>query len=89
MTKIKKIHRHLLHFVLLLGILILGMAAVISLGFDRRLQEYAVLAMGSGYVLWGAFHHASEGDLLPRVLLEYILVALLCSSILLSIIIRA
>jgi hypothetical protein len=53
------------------------------------MQQYAVMAIGIAYVLWGIFHHHIEGDLHPRVLLEYIIMAMLASSILLSIIIRA
>lgn len=89
MPKRKQFHYHLFHFVFLLVILVVGMMAVLTLGADRRLQQYAVYAMGAAYVLWGTVHHYSEGDLHPRVLLEYILMALLCVSILLSVIIRA
>lgn len=84
----KTIHYHLLHFVLLLIVLTTGGAAVLYLNFDQRLQYLAVMGLGSIYVLWGVLHHISEGTLHPRVLLEYILMAFLCSSILFSIIVR-
>jgi hypothetical protein len=85
----KPLRYHLFHFALLLAVLLVGAISVLSLRHDPRLQQYAVAAMGASYVLWGAVHHYSEGDLHPRVLLEYILMAMLCVSILLSIMIRA
>lgn len=89
MAKQIRLHQHLAHFILLLGVLILGAIAVLTLSLDRQMQQYAVMAIGIAYVLWGIFHHHIEGDLHPRVLLEYIIMAMLASSILLSIIIRA
>jgi len=42
----------------------------------------------SFYILWGIVHHYLEGDLHPRVVLEYAAVALLGFLILWSIIMR-
>ena len=36
-----------------------------------------VLAVAVAYVLWGVIHHSRSGDLHPKVVLEYVSIAIL------------
>ncbi len=57
--------------------------------FDRIYQMIIVLVAGLAYVLWGIIHHHVNDDLHLKVVVEYVLVALLAELIIFSLILRA
>lgn len=65
--------RHV-HFIVLILILIGGVYTFMSAGGDRAMQMAVGVATSVAYVLWGAIYHGLEGDLHPKVMVEYLLV---------------
>lgn len=80
---------HILHFFVLALLLVLSASCILYFGSDRLIQSLVVILTSLGYVMWGYMHHKVEHTLQAKVLLEYVLISLLCASILLSIIFRA
>ena len=65
-----------------------SLASILALGFfafiltpDRKL-EVALITFAS-YVIWGLVHHYINHDLMPKIVIEYILIGLLGTSIIL------
>jgi len=82
--------RHnLIHYSVLVVMMNIAVGAFLFFGFDRIYQMIIVLAAGVGYVLWGIIHHHVNDDLHSKVVVEYILVALLAELIIFSLILRA
>lgn len=70
-------HHAALHMAVLL--LMLGASAFVfyMVRPDRTLQMIVGILMAAGYVLWGIVHHVMEGDLHPRLVIEYVLVGVI------------
>lgn len=69
------------YFVLLIIIGLGAISFIISIG-DKELQFKIILATSSFYVIWGIVHHFLEKTLYPKIVIEYIAVALLAIVIL-------
>lgn len=80
--------RHLPHYMLLFGILFAGFAGLILFSYDKDFQIAIAIATAVSYVIWGVTHHYLHRDLHLEVFIEYIAVAFLGSTILLSLILR-
>lgn len=80
---------HFYHYVALLILLGLGMGFTLYFQFDRLIQALSIVGTSFAYLIWGVVHHLEEKSLHPRVFLEYFLLAVLGSSLLLSIVFRA
>lgn len=80
--------RHLPHYMLLFGILFAGFAGLILFSYDKDFQIAIAIATAISYVIWGVTHHYLHRDLHLEVFIEYIAVAFLGSTILLSLILR-
>lgn len=85
--KKKKELLHLDYLVLAIG-LIIGVAGYAIFPKRSSLQTLSICFLGAFYFLWGVWHHYREGDLRLRILLEYLLVAVLAVVLLLSLILR-
>ena len=81
--------KHLNHYLVLLTILNLGVGMFYFLRFNPIYQIAVMAVTGMAYVLWGVIHHWHEEDLHPKIILEYILIALLANLIILSLLFRA
>lgn len=64
-----------LHFLVLVVMLMLGVGLFYYVGSNPGLQMLIGLITAAGYVAWGIIHHIMEGDLHPRLVIEYILIA--------------
>lgn len=82
----KNLHKHILHYVILLAILSLGLFTITLLKFDRTLQIASVAVTSFAYFIWGIIHHRAEDSLHPRIALEYLLLAAIGATILISVI---
>jgi len=80
---------HLSHYVSLLVILNIGVGAFFFFRFNPTYQAVIVVLTSVSYVLWGVVHHLLCEDLHLKVILEYILLALLANLLVLSLIFRA
>ena len=85
----KEFKLHLSHYLTLSIILLVGLGAFFIFRFYPSYQVAIVVLTGFSYVLWGLIHHWLCGDLHLKVILEYILVALLASLLVSSLIFRA
>lgn len=80
---------HLSHYITLLVILNIGVGAFFFFKFNPSYQAVIVVLTSASYVLWGVVHHLLCGDLHLKIVLEYILIALLANLLVLSLIFRA
>jgi hypothetical protein len=88
MPKTNKAHSlHFSHYIVLSIILLVSITAIMLLEQNPSAQLLITVAMSVCYFLWGVIHHASEHDLHPEVVLEYLLIATLGGTILASIIV--
>ncbi len=82
---IKDLYQNRVHYlVLFLG---LGMGLILLFSLPDYKKE-AVIGLCSFYFLWGVFHHWRASDLHIKIVLEYLLVALIGCIILLSVILQ-
>lgn len=76
--KNSKLYHHLsLVFILVWGVLLF----YLSKGYPQT-QFLIVIIISGLYVSWGIVHHYLEGDLHPRVVIEYILLAAIAIALL-------
>lgn len=65
------------HYIILVFILFAGLLLFnYFIGFPN-IQFTIVLVIAFLYFLWGVVHHMVEGDFHPRIMVEYLLIALL------------
>lgn len=65
---------HIVHFLVLVTILAVGVSAFFYVRPNTTLQLVVGIATSFAYVAWGIIHHAVEGDLHEKVVIEYVLV---------------
>ena len=80
--------RHLPHFTLLFGILMVGFIGLIIFSYDKNFQFAIAAATSVAYVFWGIIHHLHHKDLHFETVLEYIAVAILGLTILFTLILH-
>ena len=66
----------LAHVFLVLG-LIVGVAAIYRLRFDSTSQFLVILIITLFYLLWGTTYHHIKGEISKKLLLEYLIIALI------------
>lgn len=95
MNKIKKhslpaqAGNHLPHYLPLFGIFIFGVAGFYFFSYDRVFQISIIVAISIAYVIWGIIHHFIHEDLHWKIVMEYMGVAIIGLSIILSLILRS
>lgn len=75
----------LYYFIILIFILIIGLTALFWTRGYQTLQLIISIITATAYVIWGVFYHAHRRDLHPRIVIEYILVALIAVILLVTI----
>jgi hypothetical protein len=73
----------------LICIMGVGLICLYLFRFRVQYQLIVVLALSVGYVFWGITHHHRKGDLHHKIILEYIVYALLAVLIFGSILYRS
>jgi hypothetical protein len=81
--------RHGVEFLILVVILAMSLGGLIYYRFDSASQIAIVLLMSVLYVFWGVVHHIFDNNLTSRVVLEYIGMSALVSTILITFLLRA
>jgi hypothetical protein len=66
--------QHILHFIVLVGILTGGVTAFILASSSSSLQLIIGIITSVAYVLWGFIHHAMQKDLHKKIVVEYVLI---------------
>lgn len=73
-----------MYTIVLLGILAGGMILFWLSKGQTALQIAIGIVIASFYVVWGILRHREEGDLHPKVVIEYVLVAAIAVVLLLT-----
>lgn len=85
---VKKHTKHLPHYLPFIGMLTASVLAFLFFSYDKQFQIGVALSIAVGHVTWGIIHHLIHKDLCLEVLLEYIMVAVLGSVVLITMILR-
>lgn len=70
------------HFIVLLLILLSGLVTFWGAAGDRSMQMAIGIATSVAYVVWGIIYHSLEGDMHPKVMIEYLLIGTIAVVIL-------
>lgn len=62
------------HFLILIIILVLGTATFFMVRGNPTAQLATGIIVSVAYVIWGVLHHAIDGDLHLKIVIEYVLV---------------
>jgi hypothetical protein len=81
-------HKHLPHYISLIGILIAGILGFYFFSYDRFFQTAIITALAVSYVSWGIIHHAVHKDICFSVIMEYVTISILGLIIALTLIYR-
>ena len=73
----KKLAKHLKHYLPLFGVLIIGGVGFVNFSYDKQFQAAIVISTALGYFVWGLIHHFLHRDLHIQVVLEYLAIAIL------------
>lgn len=73
------------NYIVLLIILVTGVWTFWGASNDKVMQLYIGVATAISYVIWGIIYHTLEGDLHPKVVIEYCLVGAIAIVLLLTI----
>lgn len=73
----KNHHFHILHYLILIFFLALGITSFFYYSGYQDNQFLIAVAASSFYFIWGIVHHLLEGDLHPKVMVEYLVISLL------------
>lgn len=85
----KKVTKHLKHYLPLIGVLIIGGVGFFIFGYDRQFQGAIVISSALSYFVWGLIHHYLHRDLHIQVVLEYLAIAILGVVVVFSLLFRA
>lgn len=77
------------HYAILAGWLSLASILLALSRFNQTLQLQTLLFMCMGYVVWGAVHHYIIRDLTAKIMLEYVLMAILVTVLFWGVFLRA
>lgn len=73
--------KHHLYFLIQLSVIIFGLSLVVYFSPNRDLQLLSVGVMSIMYALFGIIHHWINHDLVFKIMVEYVLIAVLGTSI--------
>lgn len=77
------------HYLALMAILSVGVGLFIAFDYNRSVQIGITVVLAAAYVLWGVVHHTIKKEFHPRIIWEYILVALVASVVVIFVLLRA
>lgn len=73
----KDTHFHLLHYLVLVVSLLSAVVLFFLFSSNHRIQFNVAIMTAVTYFIWGMVHHYLEDDLHPKIMVEYLLIALL------------
>jgi len=80
--------KDLKHYLGLIAFLSIGLALFLVFNYNRQIQMGISLVMAVGYVIWGIIHHTIKKEFHPKIILEYILVAIVASVVVIFLLMR-
>lgn len=75
------------HYVVLVGLLAATIIGFVVFSYDRAFQIALTIALAVSYVSWGIVHHWFHEDLYLEVVIEYVVIAVLGSILIISLLI--
>jgi hypothetical protein len=85
----KNIEKHLVHYLFLIAILVVGFGSFFLASYDKTLQVKIIFLISASYFFWGMIHHFLKDDLNLKIMIEYLLISALAFLVLFSLIGRA
>ena len=76
--------RHVFDYFILSLFMSFAIILILIFNGNRIFQMITIVSVSLLYVLWGALHHRQEGSLHRKVILEYVLYAILGSVLVLG-----
>lgn len=80
--------KDLKHYLALMAILSVGLGAFLFFSYNHSAQIGIIIALSAAYVVWGIIHHTLKKELHLRIILEYFLVAVLASIVVIFLLLR-
>lgn len=80
--------KDLKHYLALIAFLSIGLALFLVFNYNRQIQMGIALVMAAIYVAWGVVHHSLKKEFHPRIILEYVLVAIVASVVVIFLLMR-
>lgn len=68
---------HILHYLIILGIVLLGVVSLVLFSADKSIQLIILITITLLYLAYGILHHSLEHDLTMKIVIEYTLIAFL------------
>lgn len=81
--------KDLKHYLALVAILSVGFGLYWLFNFNRQVQVWITVGIGCIYVLWGIVYHAAKRELYLKIIMEYLLVAALASTVVIFLLLRS
>jgi hypothetical protein len=85
----KRYTSDIVHYISLIGVLMVGAAGMILFSWDRAFQTAVAFGVAGAYVTWGVVHHLIHRDFDIMVFAEYLAIATLGLIIVFSMLLRA
>ncbi|MGH7246286.1 MAG: hypothetical protein ACREGI_05150 [Candidatus Levyibacteriota bacterium] len=73
--------KHFWYYISFLLILGAGLFLIAKTNADKQFQMSAVLLLAFLYIVWGTLHHAIHHSITVKIVLEYVVVAMLGASV--------
>jgi len=83
-----KITKDLKHYLALIAFLSFGLALFLIFNYNRQIQVGITLLMATIYVVWGVVHHGIKKEIHPRIIFEYLVVAIVASVTMIFLLLR-
>ena len=76
------------HYLALMAILSVGLGAFFFFGYNRPAQIGIIIVLSAAYVIWGIIHHSLKKEFHLKIFLEYFMVAVLASLVVIFLLLR-
>lgn len=84
----KDFSHHPLHYFTLLCLELVGLWGLLWFNYQPLTEMAILFYMAASYVGWGVYHHREHHDLHIKIILEYILIAILALLLFSALIVR-
>ncbi len=84
----KEFKKYQVHYLFLVVVLFFGFLSFLLVGNDHLMQFRVAALTVAAYTGWGVVHHLLKGDLYLKIVVEYVLVAVLVLVLLWTVLLR-
>jgi hypothetical protein len=70
-------NKHPSHYFVLVSLLMVGLWGIYWFSYNPAMRMVIMIGLAVSYVVWGIVHHAHQKDLHIKIVVEYVLVAML------------